>query len=260
MLRLAVATHCFGQPLKSSIRLAAEAGAAGVQLDVRDELPPADLTDTGRRQFLHRLNERGLRIASVTFPLRRPLCDERHLDARMAALRQAMQFAYDLGAPVLTTRIGPIPPDAESTGQQLLRELLNDLARHGNQVGTTLAVSPVGEAPAAIHSLLDSVKAGPIGVDFDPAAFVIGKHSPAQALRDLHRFVVHVQARDAVRESDGGGLEVPLGRGEVDWVELLPLLDEIAYRGWVTVVRTQGDDKLGDIASAIQFLRKVSLG
>jgi len=260
MLRIAVATRCLNQPIDDCIRLAGEMGAEGVQLDARDELRPTDLTETGRRQFLHRLSERGLRVASLTFPLRRPLSDEVHLDARMAALRQAMQFAFDLGAQVLTTRIGPIPADAESTHYQLLRELLNDLARHGNHIGTTLTISPVGDSPESLLKLLDSVKSGPIGIDFDPAAFVIGKHSPAQALRDLYSFVAHFQARDGLREFDGGGQEVALGRGEVDWVELLPLLDEISYRGWTTIVRTQGDDKLGDITRAVKFLRNVTLG
>lgn len=260
MLRIAVATRCFGHPLETSIRLAGEIGAGGVQLDVRDELRPTDLTDTGRRQFLHRLTERGLKVASVSFPLRRPLYDQQHLDARVGSLKKAMQFAYDLGASVLTTRVGPIPADGEGTSYPLLCEVLNDLARHGNHVGVTLAVVPVAESPETLGKLFDSVKAGPIGVDFDPAAFAIAKHSPSQAIRDLYSYVVHVQARDGLREFDGGGVEVLLGRGEVDWVELLPLLDEIEYRGWTTVVRTQGDDKLGDMTRAIKFLRQVAIG
>lgn len=260
MLRIAIATRGFGQPLESSIRLAGEAGAAGVQLDVRDELQAADLSDTGRRQFLHRLTGRGMKVASATFPLRRPLYDQQHLDVRVASLKKAMQFAYDLGASVLTTRVGPIPAEAEGTSYPLLCEVLNDLARHGNHVGVTLAVAPDSESPQTLRKLLDAVKSGPIGVDFDPAAFAISRHSPVQALRDLHAFVSHFQARDAVREFDGGGLEVPLGRGEVDWVELLPQLDEIEYRGWTSVVRTQGDDKPGDITRAVKFLRQVVLG
>lgn len=262
MLRIAIATRCFNQPLEQSLRLAGEIGAegVGVQLDVRDELRPTDLSDTGRRQFLHRLSERGLRVASATFPLRRPLCDQEHLDSRVASLKKAMEFAYDLGSRVLTTRVGSIPVDGEGPGYSLLCELLNDLARHGNHVGVTLAVAPVSESPETLRKLFDTVKSGPIGVDFDPAAFAISRHSPAQALRDLQAFVAHFQARDAIREFDGGGLEVPLGRGEVDWVELLPLLDEIEYRGWTTVLRTQGDDRPGDVARAVKFLRQVELG
>ena len=56
---------------------------------------------------------------------------------------------------------------------------------------------------------------------------------------------------------DAGGLEVALGRGEVEWIEILPLLDEVAYAGWVTVVRTQGDDRGGDVARGVKYLSNV---
>ena len=47
--------------------------------------------------------------------------------------------------------------------------------------------------------------------------------------------------------------------GEVEWIELLPLLEESAYAGWTTVVRTQGDDKPGEVARGVQFLNNVGM-
>src|SRR5262245_2402745 len=82
-LRIALATRCLGLPLRGSLLAASSFGAAGVQLDVRDELKPGDLSETGRRQFLHQLEESGLSVASVAFPLRRALFDQEHLDARV---------------------------------------------------------------------------------------------------------------------------------------------------------------------------------
>jgi sugar phosphate isomerase/epimerase len=84
-------------------------------------------------------------------------------------------------------------------------------------------------------------------------------HNPAQAFRALHPWVIHVTARDAIRDVDAGGVETALGRGEVDWVEFLPLLDEIEYAGWVTVNRTQGEDRAGDVARGVEYLKNVLL-
>ena len=69
----------------------------------------------------------------------------------------------------------------------------------------------------------------------------------------------HVTARDAVRDlnAEGGAMEVPIGRGEVDWVELLPLLHEAEFRGWVTVNRSQGTDRAGDVTRGLQYLGRV---
>jgi sugar phosphate isomerase/epimerase len=256
MLRLAAATRSFNLPLRQSIRAAADAGAEAIQLDLREELKPGDLTETGRRQWMHHLAEIGLKIGSAAFPTRHALYDEQHVDARMAALRQAMSFAWDLQAAVLTTRIGPIPA-ADSREYRLLVELLNDLARHGNHVGVTLAVTPVRESPESLLQLLPAVTAGPIGIDFDPVAFVLAGAPAGETVRALHAWIRHVQARDAVRDIAGGGTEVPLGRGEVDWVELLASLQEIEYRDWITVVRSQGTDRAADVSRAVKYLRTV---
>src|SRR5262249_42931988 len=155
--------------------------------------------------------------------------------------------------------VGKIPAERESKPYRILVDVLTDLARHGNQVGATLAITPSHDAPQAIGELLDSIKSGPLGIDFDPAALVMSGHDAAPALRALHAHVLHFTARDAVPDVDGGGQETALGRGEVEWIELLPLLDEVDYSGWVTVNRTQGEDRAGDAARAIQYLKNVLL-
>jgi sugar phosphate isomerase/epimerase len=171
-----------------------------------------------------------------------------------------MRFAYDLKAKVVATRVGRIPAEIDSADYRMLLEVTNDVARHANHVGTVLAVTPSNDAPENISKFLKSITAGPMGVNFDPAAFVMLGQNPGVAARELHDLIVHVQARDAIRDVDGAGMEVPLGRGEVEWDELLALLHDAAYKGWLTVERTGGDDRIGDAARAIQFLGRVASG
>jgi sugar phosphate isomerase/epimerase len=110
-----------------------------------------------------------------------------------------------------------------------------------------------------LQQILQDVTEGPLGVNFDPAELAMAGNAPADAYRDLHAHVAHVLARDAVRDA-ALGVEVALGRGEVPWDELLALFDESGYTGWVTVDRTQGDDKPGDAARALQYLKQLALG
>jgi sugar phosphate isomerase/epimerase len=256
-LHLAVATRCFLSPFKDSLRAAAECGASGVQFDAREELKPGDLTDTGRRQLVHSLSERGLSIASLAFPTRRSFYDQEQLDARVAMARRILDLAWQLKCRVVTLRVGKIPADKEDKNYGILFDVISDLARHSNQVGATLAITPTHDSPQALGELIDSIKSGPVGIDFDPAVFVMSGANPTDAFRLLHSKILHVSARDAVKDIDAGGLEVALGRGEVEWVEILPLLDEVGYRGWVTVNRTQGDDRPGDVARGVKFLTNV---
>lgn len=259
-LKIAVATRPLNLPLKASLRAAAGLNASGIQFDAREELRPGELTETGRRQLLHALDELGLSIASLAFPTRRSFYDQEQLDARVDALKRVMEHAWQLRSHVVTARIGKVPADKESPAYRLLVDVLSDLAHHGNQIGATLAITPTHDSPEALAELIDSIKTGPLGIDFDPAVFVMAGHNPADALRALHGIVIHCTARDAIRDVDAGGLEVALGRGEVEWVEILPLLDEIEYRGWITVNRTQGSDRAGDISRGVQYLKNLTLG
>lgn len=257
-VRISVATVGFKQPLKQALQTAVDMGAHAVQLDAWNELRPASLTESGRREFLHLLDELGLKVASLYLPTRRTLSEMEDLEGRLATIKSAMQFAYQLRSNVLALRIGRIPTDPLSREYELLRQVLGDLAAYSNHVGTTLAILPTHDSPETLHQLTTSVTEGMLGIDFDPAGFIIGGHKPPAALRLLHASVVHMQARDAVRDIDGGGAEVTLGRGEVNWDEFVAGVEEIEYRGWVTVTRTQGDDRLDDIERAVSYLRQIT--
>lgn len=256
--RRAVACHCLPKPIRRAIRAAVEMRADGLQFDVRQELRPADLSESGRRQLQHDLDLEGVAIASLSFPNRRSFYDLEQLDARVEALKQTMEFAYQLRAPVVVARAGVIPPDKESREYKLLIEVLNDLARHGNRVGATLAITPSRDAPEDLKKVIERVTEGPIGVNFDPAIFAMCGRAAVAAYRELHPYVVHVTARDGVQDVDGSGQEVALGRGDVDWPELLALLTEAEYRGWITVDRTNSDDVMGDAERALTYLRNVA--
>ncbi len=256
-LRIAVAASCLNLPLREILPAAAEIGAQGLQFDARNDLRPDELSETGRRQFLKVMAESNLAVSSLSFASRRSLHNLEDLDRRIAAIKTAMQFAAHLGTQVLTLRAGRIPSDPESIGYLTLRDVMNDIVRHGNHIGVVAALTPCGDSPAELSRLLNDITTGPVGIDFDPAGLVITGHSPVKAVRELHQWVFHIQARDGLQDVDGSGIEVPLGRGELDWQEFIATLDEINYRGWITATRTTGEDRAGDVARAIKYLRSL---
>ena len=258
--RLAAATRCFQLPLRQALRVAADCGAEGVQFDLREELQPAELNETGRRDFQHLLDELGLRVAGTTFTLRRALTDEHELDRRIAALKQAMTWSFELRSPVLTFRMGRLPTDKDGRAGETLREILDDLARYANHAGVTLAVTPSQNAAEDIQTLFSSIQTGPLGIDFDPAQFALANHKPDAALRTLHGLTHHVQLRDAISDVEGTSVETPVGEGSVPWIEILATLGEMEYSGWLTAIRTQGNDKPGDIRRAITYVKRLLLG
>jgi len=257
-VKVAVATRVFDLPLKQAVYEAAKTGASGVQFDAWNELNSVELSQTGRRQLVKYLSDYDLSVASLYLPFKRALYDLTQLEQRLDLIRHTMKLAFDLRSGVVTLRVGPVPDKEKSPDTySLLIELLDDLARYGNHVGAVLAVTPVCEPPELLLEVLEQVKQGPIGVDFDPTVYVAGDWSAIDVFKQVHQKVQHVLVHDAVRDIDGTVEEVPVGRGDVTWDELLVLIDHSGYTGWLTVVRNAGEDKSGDCARAVQYIRNV---
>jgi len=91
-----------------------------------------------------------------------------------------------------------------------------------------------------------------LGVNLDAANLLMNGFDPYQAARALQGRIVYVQAKDARRAAQ----EVPLGHGDLDWLQYIGVLEEVEYRGWITVKRETGSKRLADVATGVQFLRR----
>ncbi|QDT17696.1 sugar phosphate isomerase/epimerase family protein [Alienimonas californiensis] len=255
MIRLALPTFLAPVPLRAALARVADAGADGVRLDLRTELRAADLSATAARELRHHLGEHGLKAGPAVFPTRGTLYEEDRLEERVAGVVAALNLAADLGCGTLSFRPFRLPA-ADAPAAALLTEVLNDLARAGAHVGVIPCLTPAGDV-ARVAEVLDRVTTGPFGVNFDPAAVLLGGGEVVAALRTLHDRLETVTARDAI--SDGaGGKEVRVGRGEVDWEETLALLNEAGFKGWGTCDRTTGPDPFGEASRALGYLRSVA--
>jgi sugar phosphate isomerase/epimerase len=106
-----------------------------------------------------------------------------------------------------------------------------------------------------IKRLLSEVQTGPLNIVLDPATAVMTGASVAGTYRDLYQHVGYIRARDALRDVDGAGVEVGVGDGVVDWVELLPTLAEADYTGWICVERAGGDTRADDVRRGVSHLK-----
>ena len=99
---------------------------------------------------------------------------------------------------------------------------------------------------------------------------------PVAAVHNLKDYIVHTHAKDGVmlqrtnpeyiyrvtpKPEDLHGIsffrEMPLGEGSVDFSAYLAALDEIGYRGFLTIEREVGDDPARDILIAKNHLTNI---
>lgn len=245
-------------PFRAALQAAAEMGAAGVEIDLRHELRPEELSQTGLRQFRKLLDDLNLRVSAAAFPTRRGFGDPNDLDRRVAATQQAMEFAGRLGARVLVNRVGTVPEKDDDPRLTRMIEALTAVSLYGDRVGVQLAAQTANESGPQLRRLLDQLPEGTVGVDLHPAALIQGGFSVSETLDALGAMVIHVHACDAVRDfGQQRAVEVELGRGVAEIPEILGRLEEYHYQDWVTIERNDSADPRSEIENAVKYLKSL---
>ena len=134
----------------------------------------------------------------------------------------------------------------------LMQESLDALGRHGDRIGVMIALDTGLDSPESLVTYLSSFDVGSLAVNFNPANLVIAGHSPYDAVRTFHKRIATVHAQDARRISPNRMATVPLGHGDLDWMQLLAKFEEIEYRGPLTVLA----ENRADVAPGVAFLHR----
>lgn len=256
-LKIAVDLAATRLPLKKALHTAAELGASAVEIDARSEITP-QLSRTGVRQLRKILDDLRLRVSAVRFRTRRGYATLADLDARVAATKAAMELAHDLGSSLVTNHLGLIPSDPESPAWRTLVEVLSDLGAHGHRVGAELAAETGASGGEPMARLLADLPEGTLAVNLDPGGLVENGFSPVEAVSALGPAIRLVHASDAHRGVPGHpGEPAPVGRGDVDFPELLAALEERGYRGYFTVGDQTSDDPKEAIGRAVRYLSRM---
>lgn len=236
--------------VRDRIRRAAEAGAKGVVLDAIGDLSPDRLSETGRRELRHALASVELKLIALNLPTRRPFDSLEQLDDRIRRAERAFQLAYELGTNLVLIRLGAIPDEsaADAPRRAVLETTVLELERRADKHGITLAIDTDVNDPARLCSLLAKFQSPVLAASVDPGELLRGGHDPVQATRDLGNRLAHAHASDSAGSNRPAKLANPRGfgfaPGVVDWEELLGALEEIGYRGFLTVRPDPNDDPI----------------
>ncbi|MGE0534565.1 MAG: sugar phosphate isomerase/epimerase family protein [Pirellulales bacterium] len=257
-MKIAVKTRNLQKPLRQALFAAADLGVDGVELDARSEVPYRDFTQTAVRQLRTQLADLKLSVAALSFVTRRGYNVTDELDRRVDATKQVMKLARALGAGIVVNQVGRISEAKDDPDWLLMLEVLRDLGDYGQHAGALLCAETGCEAGPTLRRLLDALPDGALGVAFNPGQLVVNGFDPLEAAPVLAPFVRQAMAVDGVRDrARGRGIEVPIGRGSVDFPALLGALEERDFRGYVTVAPTNADDAQAEASQAVGFLRNL---
>lgn len=223
---------------RDQIREAARIGAKGVVLDASGDLSPDRLSETGRRDLRHALRSVELALIAMNLPTRRPFDSDADLDVRLARADRAFALGFELGAKLLLVRPGPVPDEGDAPRRSAFVHALTELGKRADHRGVRLAIETATAPGPATLAVLDAIASPGLAASLDPASMLLAGQDPIGAARSLAPWLVHAYAPDAGRASSRGGAG-SRGHGSpgglLDWEEYLGALEEVGYRGFLTI-------------------------
>lgn len=272
---IGVMLDSFRLPTDEALDSAKKVGAQGIQVyATRGEMAPENLNAAARREFLAKVKDRGLTISALCGDLGHGFGKADLNPELIEKSKRILDLAKDLETDVVTTHIGVVPTDSAHPRYAIMQDACGQLAAYADSVKAHFAIETGPETSAVLKGFLDGLHSRGVSVNLDPANLVmVTGDDPVQAVYNLKDYIVHTHAKDGRKlldknpeiiyrvvpddgvVTDAAFIEVPLGEGSVDFPRYLAALEDVGYRGFLTIEREVGGNPYGDIEKAVVFLK-----
>ncbi|MCI6840948.1 MAG: sugar phosphate isomerase/epimerase [Clostridiales bacterium] len=269
----------FRLPTLEAVKKAAELKLDGLQMYATSgEHAPENLSGKKAKELLQYVKDSGLRFSALCGDLGHGFGDKELNPSLIEKSKRILDLSKELECDIVTTHIGVVPESPEHERYKIMQAACAELAEYADSVDAHFAIETGPETSATLKKFLDSLGSRGVGVNLDPANLVmVTGDDPVKAVHNLKDYIVHTHAKDGNMLAKGNpeyiygivhpvpvefqGIryfeEVPLGTGQVDFPAYLAALDEIGYKGYLTIEREVGDTPAKDIATAADFLREI---
>ena len=265
----------FRVPIPEAIKKAKSVGAQGLQVyATAGEMSPEEMTPAKCREFLKMCDDSGLVISALCGDLGKGFTHPEANPELIERSKRIVDLAKTLGTNIVTTHIGMVPEDPSCDTYRIMQAACRELAEYADEMEAHFAIETGPEPATRLRAFLDSLGSHGVAVNMDPANLTMCVNDDAvQAVYTLGDYIVHTHAKDGVSFTNSATVlnsemaiqaaagvkwqELPLGEGGVDWPNYLKALDDIGFKGFLTIERECGDDPERDIRKAADFLRNL---
>lgn len=266
----------FRKSIPEALKLSAELGANGIQVGAAyGELSPKNITPAKTREFLSMVKDNGLTISALCGDLGHGFGNPEKNPQLIEDSKRILDLAKELETDIVTTHIGVVPADPNHPRFKIMQDACGELAAYADSLKAHFAIETGPETSVVLKNFLDTLHSTGVSVNLDPANLVmVTGDDPVQAVYTLKDYIVHTHAKDGRKLEDRDPeiiyglrpgdplvtnpafIEVPLGEGNVPFEAYLKALNDIGYKGFLTIEREVGDDPAKDIRTAVSFLKE----
>ncbi len=253
--KIGIMIGCLKLPFDQAVAEAAKMGADGFQMSFKGETAPNEEEVKAMREVMEK---HGLVCSAICAEMG-DFCDPELNKVKLARFPNIFKMAKLMGTRVLTGHIGHIPSDKNDPTYKVLVEALTEIGKGCMENDLVFAIETGPETTEVMRMFLEDLPGG-VGINYDPANLVMAHYSKngADAVAPVGPYIVHTHAKDGLPGTpEKKWPEVPLGTGNVDFPAWLAALKEFGYDGFLTIEREVGEDRIGDTAKAVSFLRSI---
>ena len=270
---IGVILDSFRLDIPSALKKAVEVGAKGIQVySTYGEMSPENLTGQKQKDFLKMVKDNGLVISALCGDLGHGFGNAEKNPELIERSKRILDLAKELETNIVTTHIGVVPNDPEHERYKIMQDACFQLAQYADSLDAHFAIETGPEIAVTLKGFLDALHSTGVAVNLDPANLVmVTGDDPVQAVYTLKDYIVHIHAKDGKRNyyrapeevyglvesemlASPSFVELPLGDGKVPFPAYLKALEDIGYKGFLTIDRETGDNPEADIRKAENFL------
>ena len=273
---LGIIIDSFKTDTYTAIETAAKLGAKGIQMySTMGENSPENLTAAKRRELLDFVKSNGMVFSAICGDLGKGFANKDENPALIEKSKRIMDLALELETNIVTTHIGVVPSDKNSEKYKIMQQACFELCRYADSLDAHFAIETGPETSLVLKEFLDELDSTGVAVNLDPANLVmVTGDDPVAAVYNLQKYIVHTHAKDGIKLLDvdpeilygeiekeiqnaTAFIEKPLGEGHVDFKAYLTALEDVGYKGFLTIERECGDNPQKDIEIAVNYLKNI---
>jgi len=277
-MKIAIIPTTGGEDPFRGMEIAVKLGVDGVHIPAYGgKLDLAGITHDERKEIKERIQSYGLEVSAlIGWGGDVDLGEEKDLRRNIEWGKKLNETAVDVANGLWMAHVGIMPEDESSPKWARFVSSLKELSQHGEAIGATLALETGPEPPIIVREMIETINSPALRVNFDPANLLLwppiiaqrhGKpfdyesamkaFDPVKGLEVLIPYVVHAHAKDSILLPDGKASEVPLGTGMTNWRALHDIFKANNYNGYYAIEREVGEDAMGDVKKAVEFLKNL---